>query len=103
MLKTNQIVIVTIKRLPGSFDLDEYATQLFNFWGIGTKLKNNGVLMLLCKSCRKVVIRNGYGIEKQISDAETKIIVNKMIPYFKVEQYYSGILAGLQELIKKLQ
>jgi len=50
-----------------------------------------------------VVIRNGYGIEKQISDAETKIIVNKMIPYFKVEQYYSGILAGLQELIKKLQ
>jgi uncharacterized protein len=103
LLTTNQIAIITIRHLPDSINIDSYATRLFNYWGIGTKEKNNGVLILLCRSCRSVVIRNGYGIEKLISDSETKLIVQKMLPYFKETDYYSGVLTGLQELVKKLQ
>jgi len=41
-----QIVIVTVERLDDMY-ADEYATQLFNDWGVGAREANNGMLLLL--------------------------------------------------------
>ena len=41
-----QIVVVTVKYLDGMYS-DEYANQLFNDWGVGSKDENNGMLLLL--------------------------------------------------------
>ena len=41
-----QIVTVTVDFLDG-LNSEEYAYQLFNDWGIGSKEENNGVLLLL--------------------------------------------------------
>jgi len=41
-----QIVIVTVKYLDGLY-ADEYATQLFNSWGVGSGGADNGMLLLL--------------------------------------------------------
>ena len=48
-------------------------------------------------------IQNGYGIEKMISDAETKEVIDKFfVPSFKNGEYYEGTLIGLSKLIELL-
>ena len=43
---TAQIVVVTVKNLDDQ-SIEEYAHQLFRQWGIGSKDKNNGILLLI--------------------------------------------------------
>jgi len=52
----------------------------------------------------KMTIRNGYGIEKILSDSETKeIIDNAFIPSFRKDEYYQGTLNGLNKLMDILR
>ncbi|HEY9768465.1 MAG TPA: TPM domain-containing protein [Coleofasciculaceae cyanobacterium] len=45
-----------------------FATQLFNYWGIGKVEADNGVLFLVSLSDRRVEIETGYGIESILPD-----------------------------------
>lgn len=68
------------------------------------KHKDNGVLIAISKGYRQIRIQNGNGIEKIITDNETKeIIDNFFIPDFKKGNYYDGTLKGLVELINLLK
>ena len=62
-----QIVVVTVPTI-GNNSIEEYANTLFNNWGIGSKQKNNGVLMLLSLQERKFRIEVGYGLEGALPD-----------------------------------
>ena len=47
---------------------------------------------------RKTFLATGYGTEKILKDEICKIIIDStMIPYFKNQDYYGGIKAGLIE------
>ena len=59
---TAQLVVVTVKSLE-SVDIETYSNELFNKWKIGDKSKDNGVLLLISTSDRKVRIEVGYGVE----------------------------------------
>jgi len=62
-----QVVVVIIDSLQGR-DRDEYSLELLRTWGIGQKDKNNGVLLLVAISDRKVRIEVGYGLEGALPD-----------------------------------
>ena len=57
---TSTQIAVVIMHSTGSYDISDYAVQLFNKWGIGQKKNNNGVLVLVAKDDRKVFINTGY-------------------------------------------
>jgi uncharacterized protein len=83
----------------GDVVIEDYATGLFRKWGIGSKEKNNGVLILIAyknpSSLKKSRIEVGYGLEGALPDAKTgRIQDDYMIPYFKDGDYSSGILNG---------
>jgi len=102
-VSTNEIAIATLN-VPDSVNTDTFATQLFNKWKIGKKNKNNGVLILLYPQKRKIVIRNGFGIEPIMSDEATKQIIDElMIPEYRKGHYFEGTLAGLRAIIKKIR
>jgi len=62
-------------------------------WAIGKKDRNNGILIGISKKYRVIRIQNGLGIEKLISDNQTKEIIDSyFIPYFKKEDFFSRIL-----------
>jgi uncharacterized protein len=98
---SNQICIVTIdSSFCSSKDFDTFALQLHNAWGVGTKEKNNGVVICLSKQMRKARINNGRGIEAFLSNEETKKIIDtKMLPHFKEGNYYQGTLNGLLAIL----
>ncbi|HEY0283540.1 MAG TPA: TPM domain-containing protein [Rhizomicrobium sp.] len=98
----NQIVVATVKSLQGE-DIAEYGVQLGRAWGIGQKGKNTGALVIVSPSSRDVRIEVGYGLEGDLTDAQSKLIIeNTMLPFFKKGDYDSGLLAGTVQILQAL-
>lgn len=88
---STQIYVVTIDSLH-DYAIEDYALRLGRSWAIGQKDKNNGVLILLSKSDRKVDIEIGYGLESFITDYDSKRIIDEIIvPAFQNGNYYNGL------------
>lgn len=102
---TVQMAVVTIDTIMTSADsLDALTLRIGNVWGVGQKDKNNGVVIGICRGYRKMRIQNGYGIEKILSDNETKQIVDTaFIPSFREGKYFKGTFNGLKTLMQRLE
>ena len=97
---STQIAVVILKSV-GDYDINDYAQRLGRAWGIGQKGKNNGVVLLVAIGDRKVSIQTGYGVEAVLPDIVThEIIQNDISPNFKAGNYYAGLDAGTNEIIK---
>ena len=84
-----EIAVVTVKSLDG-MTVEEYAVKLFADWGIGKKARNNGVLVLVAPTERRIRIEVGYGLEPILPDARTgRIIREACLPLFRKNQYAS--------------
>ena len=99
---TNEISVVTIKNLQGE-TIENYAVKLFEQWKIGKKGKDNGILLLIALEDRKLRIEVGYGLEPRLTDGQAgEIIRNIITPEFKKNNYYQGILKGVQAIEDKV-
>ena len=97
---TRQIVVVTVDNIAPYSDIQKYASDLGDKWGVGSANKNNGLVVVLCLPLRKVGIATGTGSELILTDETCKsVIENIMVPEFKGGRYYTGIKNGISELI----
>ncbi len=97
---SNQIAILTIPSLNGN-DLFDYAQQVAEKNKIGTKEHNNGILLLVAVKEHEIRIQVGYGLEGSVPDAVAVIIIDQEIkPLFRQGNYFAGLQAGLQSIIK---
>lgn len=100
---STQIAVVIIKSV-GEYDINDYGQKLGRAWGIGTKGKNNGILVLVALADRKVSIQTGYGAEGAVPDVVThEIIENDITPHFKQADYYGGLNAATDDLAKYMK
>jgi uncharacterized protein len=96
---SSAIVIVTVPDLQG-YDIAEVSLKYLREWGIGTKEKDNGVLILVSKAERKARIETGSGMEGVLPDILAKqIIDDRMVPYFKENDYYRGFDNAVDAII----
>jgi uncharacterized protein len=96
---TNQVVILIIQSLEGE-NLEEFSIKTAEKWKLGTKEKDNGVLLLIALDDRKLRIEVGYGLEETLTDVKCgQIIRNKITPYFKSGNYKEGIIDGVDSII----
>lgn len=102
---STQIVIVTVPDLEG-YDPADYAFRIGETWGVGQKEKNNGIVILVKpkqgNSKGQIFIATGYGLEAVLPDAVVNgaIIDNEIIPYFKENNYYKGLSAGIKVIME---
>jgi len=100
----SEIAVVTVPDTKPSATPKAFATELFNFWGIGKKGKNNGVLFLISSGERHVQIETGSGIQSILPDAKAVgIIETEITPRFKQQDFDGGTLAGTKALVNVLQ
>lgn len=102
--KTNtaEMAVVVVKSI-GDRDIKSFATDLFEYWKIGRKEKDNGLLILFVENQRKITFETGYGVEGVLPDAICKRIqVQDMLPYFKQGNYDEGMVQGVQRVITRL-
>ncbi|SMC82552.1 TPM domain-containing protein [Pedobacter nyackensis] len=94
-----QIAIAVLKSV-GEYDINDYAMQLGRKWGVGTKGKDNGVMIVVALGDRKIAIQTGYGVEGALPDMYTRrIIDNDIKPHFKAGEYYKGLDAATSSII----
>ncbi|MEW6621475.1 MAG: TPM domain-containing protein [bacterium] len=101
------IVVVTIGTIhdytSGHNTIEGFATGLFNNWGIGSREKNMGILLLVAKEDRKLRIELGAGYGRRL-DRECKAIVDKVIvPQFKKGDLSGGIVLGVKAIDQMLR
>ncbi len=89
-----EIAVVTVADM-GGMDENSYAVELFQQWGIGSKDKNDGLLILVAVEERRIRIEVGYGLEGIITDARAGQIRDQyMVPALKQNDYNTGIANG---------
>lgn len=93
-----QFVIATIPSLEGE-PIEDYSIRLAEQWKIGQKGLDNGAIVLVVPSERRVRIEVGYGLEGVIPDGLAgRIIRERIAPAFQQENYYQGLLAAVEGL-----
>ena len=99
---SNEIAIVTVKNLGGDY-IENYAEKLFKDFGIGKKDKNNGLLLLIALEDRQMRIEIGYGLEGDLTDAQSAQIINDVLtPAFRKGDYYGGVNDATDLIIQRL-
>lgn len=98
-----QLVVATVPDLQG-YDIADYGYRLGREWGLGDDTRNDGALLLVAPSERKVRIEVGYGLEGYLTDALSALIIqNFIIPRMRDNDYPGGIVAGSDAIIAQLQ
>ncbi|MBW1850417.1 MAG: TPM domain-containing protein [Deltaproteobacteria bacterium] len=88
------VVIVTMPDIEG-YEYNDYATRLYEKWGIGKKGEDAGVLIFVTIKERKMRIETGYGVEGILPDGLCGEIRDRyMLPYLKENRYGEGLLNG---------
>ncbi|MGE8392333.1 TPM domain-containing protein [Pseudomonas sp. BIGb0427] len=97
-----QVVVVTLADLQGQ-SIEDYGYQLGRHWGIGQKGKDNGALLIVAPQERKLRIEVGYGLEERLTDAQSSVIINRIItPAFRRGEYSQGIVQGTAAILQVL-
>lgn len=98
-----QYVIVTLRSLHG-YRIEDYGYRLGRKWGIGSKARNDGVMLIVAPAERKVRIEVGYGLERRVTDPFAgKVIREQALPRFKEGRFPQGIEAASDALIARLR
>ena len=97
---TIEIAVITIPTNATEKDrFGELTLYIAKNWAVGKKDKNNGILIAVSKGYRTIRLQNGFGIEKLLSDKQTKHIIDqKIIPNFKADNIFNGVFEGIQEI-----
>src|SRR5208283_468298 len=96
---SNQIVVLLITTLNDQ-SIEDYTLQVAEKNKLGKKGRDNGVLVVIAKSDRKVRIEVGYGLEGALTDAISDQIIRRvMAPYFREGDFAGGIGAGISAII----
>lgn len=77
----------------GSAQAKSFASELFNYWGIGNAERQDGLLLMVVLDQKRWEFESGYGMESILTDVELKSIgLNNIVPSFKQGNFGSGIL-----------
>lgn len=97
---SNQVVFLMIPSLEGDA-LEDFTYRVAKENRIGDEKKDNGILFFVAKNDRKIRIEVGYGLEGALPDATTSYIIRKeIVPYFKTDNYFQGIVSGMDAILK---
>ena len=101
-LTRHQFVVVTVPSLHGR-SIDDVGLMLGRCWGIGRKDHDDGVLLIVAPTERKVRIEVGYGLERTLTNSEaTAIIAQQIVPSFKRGELAAGIFRGSAAIIREI-
>lgn len=90
-------------------DIFQYSFRVADTWKLGRKevggkRVDDGALLVVAKNDRKLFIQVGYGLEGVLTDAMCSRIYSETLrPAFRQGNYYAGIDAALDQMIKLIQ
>jgi len=84
--------------------IEQYSIRVVEQWKLGRQKVDDGALLIIAKNDHRVRIEVGYGLEGVLTDALcNRIIAETIRPAFRQGNYYGGIDAGLEQMMKLVQ
>ncbi len=98
--KGSQIAILIIPSTAPE-TIEQYALRVAEQWKLGRKKVDDGAILVVAKTDHTLRIEVGYGLEGALNDATSKRIISEIItPRFKQGDFYGGITAGVEQIIR---
>lgn len=98
-----QLVVATVPDLQG-YPIEDYGYRLGRAWKIGQTDADNGIILLVAPTERKVRIEVGYGLEPIMTDALSGMIIrDTILPRFREKDMGGGIVAGAAAINEQLK
>ena len=81
--------------------IEQYSIRVAEAWKLGREKPDDGVLLLVALKDRTMRIEVGYGLEGVLTDATSRrIIAETITPPFRQGDYFGGLNAGLQQILR---
>jgi uncharacterized protein len=81
--------------------IESYSLRVAEQWKLGRKKVDDGALLIVAKNDRTMRIEVGYGLEGALNDAVSKRIISEIItPHLAQGDFYGGISAGIDQMIR---
>jgi uncharacterized protein len=101
--KGSQIVVLMLPSTKPEA-IEQFSIRLAEAWKIGRKGTDDGLILVVAKEDRRLRIEVGYGLEGVIPDAVANRVISETItPRFKAGDFYGGVSAGVDQLIKLVE
>ena len=90
-------------------EIEQYSIRVVEKWKLGRgvvggKKVDDGALLLIAKDDHRIRIEVGYGLEGVLTDAMSSRIISETItPAFRQSNFYEGIDAGLEQMMKLIE
>ncbi|RZF25012.1 YgcG family protein [Paraburkholderia sp. UYCP14C] len=98
--KGTQIAVLIVSTT-GEETIEQYSLRVVEQWKLGRKQVDDGALLIVAKDDRALRIEVGYGLEGALNDATSNRIIREIIvPRFKQGNFYDGIAAGVDQMIR---
>jgi uncharacterized protein len=98
--KGSQIALLLVP-ITAPETIEQYALRVAEQWKLGRKKVDDGAVLVVAKNDRALRIEVGYGLEGVLNDATSKRIISEIItPRFKQGDFYGGITAGVDQIIR---
>lgn len=95
-----QITVFTVNDMQGN-EIEEFSIRVAEKWQLGTKEKDNGILIIIAKSERKMRIEVGQGVEGEITDFEAnRYITTVLTPAFKQNDFHGGLKLVMMDIAR---
>jgi len=96
----HQLVVATVPSLQG-LEIQDYSIGLLRHWRLGRAGANDGVVLLLAPNQRQVRIEVGYGLEGELTDALTSVIIRETIrPPLRAGDVAGALTAGAERIMR---
>ena len=97
-----QLQYLVVSTLDGEA-IEDFSMRVAEAWKLGTKGRDDGVLVVVAVKDRKVRIEVGGGLEGGLTDAQSgRIIRTSIVPAFREGRYGEGLYAAGQQILGAL-
>lgn len=89
-------------RYGGQDGLEDFATRLFNHWGVGDAERNDGFMLLVLRDDREARIELGAGYPGRANSIARDIMDRVILPNFRNDRMSQGIRDGTLAVIDRI-
>ncbi len=101
--KGSQVAVLVVPTTQPE-DIEQYGIRVAEAWQLGRKGVDDGAILIVAVQDRRVRIEVGYGLEGALPDATANRIIDEdIVPRFRAGDYYGGISAGVDRMLRVLE
>jgi uncharacterized protein len=97
---SNEVVLAIFSALPPKQILEDYTARVGREWGLGTKERDNGVILFVFLQDKLSRLEVGYGLEGALPDSVAdRILRDSLQPSFAAGNYGLGVDSAMRAIL----